>query len=137
MLNRRQHLRRIAAFFAAIMDIFGPRTEASQQSLVELTLPREPAHDEVVWLQIQTGMLPHGAVVTVTSTKGELLGSAAPYGSARGVSSTSYLVPLPESAIINGRIRFRLMIEQPGQPGRAPRPDEVETVVPVYVPVTK
>jgi hypothetical protein len=97
-------------------DIPVPAVEAEQQNLVERTLPREPAHDEAVWLQIQ---VPPGTVIRVSSSEGELLGSVTTYGSARGPSSTTYLVPLPKTAIVNGRIRVRLMIEQPRQPGRS------------------
>ena len=105
--------------------------------MVELTLPRAPADDEAVWLQIQAGVLAPAAVITVSGSDGKLLGSVAPYGSARGAPSATYLVPLPKTAIVNGRIRVRLTVEQPGKPSREPGAEEVQNVVPVYVPVTK
>jgi hypothetical protein len=137
MLNRRQYLcLMIAALFAAISGMSMLAVGASQNS-VELTLPREPAYDEAVWLQIQVGVLAPRTSIRVDSSEGELLGSVSPYGSARGAPSATYLVPLPKTAIVNGRIRVRLTVEQPEKPSRAPRADEVENVVPVYVPVTK
>lgn len=85
---------------------------------------------------IQVGMLAPRTSNRVDSTDGELLGSVAPYGSARGAPSSNYLVPLPKTAIANDRIRVRLSVEEPGKPGRGPRANEVENVIPVYVPVT-
>jgi hypothetical protein len=138
MLESRHHLPVIiAALLAAITFVFVPTIEASQQGLVELTLPRAAADDEAVWLQIQIGVLARGAVIRVSSTNGELLGSVSSYGSARGAPSPTYLVPLPKTAVVNGRIRVRLTVDEPGKPSRAPRADEVENVIPVYVPVTK
>jgi hypothetical protein len=138
MLDRRQCLCLMtAALLAAGPGISVPAAGAEQQNLVELTLPRAPADDEAVWLQIQAGVLAPGAAIRVTGSGGELLGSVAPYGSARGAPSATYLVPLPKTAIVDGRIKVRLTIEQPGKPSRAPRADEVENVAPVYVPVTK
>jgi hypothetical protein len=104
--------------------------------LVELTLPRAPARDEAVWLQIQAGVLAHGASIGVSSSDGELFGSVSPYGSIRGARSTTYLVPLPKTAIVNGRLQLRLTVEEPGEPSREPRANEIESVVPIYVPVT-
>jgi hypothetical protein len=126
-----------AALFAVRADIPVPAVGAEQQNLVELTLPRAAADDQAVWLQIQVGVLAPGAVIRVSSSDGELFGSVAPYGAARPARSATYLVPLPKTAVVNGRIRVQLTVEQPGKPGRAPRADEVENVVPVYVPVTK
>jgi hypothetical protein len=138
MLDRRQRLCLLtAALFAVRAGIAVPAAVAEQQNLVELTLPRAPADDEAVWLQIQAGVLAPGAVINVNGSDGEQLGSVAPYGSARGAPSATYLVPLPKTAVVNGRIRVRLTVEQPGKPGRAPSADEVENVVPIYVPVTK
>jgi hypothetical protein len=138
MPSRRQRLcLTIAALFAAVAATVVPGAGAQQRSVIELTLPREPAQDEAVWLQIQVGVLGPGASITVSSSNGELLGSVAPYGSARGAPSATYLVPLPKTAIVNGRIRVQLTVEQAGKPSREPRADEVQNVVPVYVPVTK
>jgi hypothetical protein len=127
----------IAALLAAMSVVFAPAADASQQNLLELTLPREPTHDEVVWLEIQAGVLAPGTVIRVSSSDGKLFGSVSPYGSARNARSVTYLVPLPKTAVVDGRIRVRLTVEQPGKLGRAPRADEVENVVPVYMPITK
>jgi hypothetical protein len=138
MRDRRQHLCLLtAALLTAGAGITAPAAGVEQQNLVELTLPRAPADDEAVWLQIQAGALARGAVIRVSGSDGELLGSVAPYGSARGAPSATYLVPLPKTAIVNGRIRVRLTVEQPGKPSREPHAEEVQNVVPVYVPVTK
>jgi hypothetical protein len=138
MPDRRQHLCLLTAALLAVGGgIAAPAAGAEQQNLVELTLPRAPADDEAVWLQIQAGVLAPGSVIRVSRSDGELLGSVAPYGSSRGAPSATYLVPLPKSAIVDGRIKVRLTVEQPGKPSRAPGADEVESVVPVYVPVTK
>jgi hypothetical protein len=138
MRDRRQRLRLMtAALLVAGGSFAAPAAGAEQQNLIELALPRAPADDEAVWLQIQAGVLAPGSVIRVSGSDGELLGSVAPYGSARGAPSATYLVPLPKSAIVDGRIKVRLTVEQPGKPSRAPGADEVESVVPVYVPVTK
>jgi hypothetical protein len=109
----------IAALLAAIAGISMPAVGASQQSLVELTLPRAAADDQAVWLQIQVGVLAPGAVIRVSSSDGELFGSVAPYGAARAARSATYLVPLPKTAVVNGRIQVRLTVEQPGNRDRS------------------
>jgi hypothetical protein len=48
----------------------------------------------------------------------------APY--APGSRSTTATVPVPRSAIVDGRLRLRLQVLEPGAPPRAPRPGEVQ-----------
>jgi hypothetical protein len=107
-----------------------------QQESVELILPRPAADREAVRLQISVGELARGARLRVSTGNGVLLGTVSPFGVRRGQAAGSYTLPLPATAIVNGRVELRLEVEEPGAVARAPKPGEVEGVTLVYVPVT-
>jgi len=45
---------------------------------------------------------------------------------APGSRSTTATVPVPRSAIVDGRLRLRVQVLEPGVPPRPPRPGEVQ-----------
>ena len=109
----------------------------AQQRMIELTLPRPATSEEAVWVQVRARMLPRGTEIRVSTSDGTLLGTVSPYGAAsHDRQATTYTIPLPENAIVDGRVQLRLEVDEPGQPPRAPRPVEVESVNLIYVPIS-
>lgn len=125
-----------AAWIAAACVLLAGPAVATPPGTVELTLPRPAAHDEAVWLQVRTGPLAGGAEIHVSTSDGVFLGTVSPFGGRRDQGAT-YTIPLPKTAIRDGRIRVRLDVHAPEGRARAPRPGEVEDVTLIYVPVTR
>jgi len=102
---------------------------------MELALVRPPSANEAVGLELHVGPLPPGARLRVVGGSGEVLGAVTPYGVSRAAEGGSYTVMVPDTAIVDGRVRFRLIIEAPNAAPRAPGLAEVEKVTLIYVPV--
>jgi hypothetical protein len=120
-----------------VIALIGPLTStlaAEESRIVELATPRPPGHGEAVQLQVTTGPLPQGARLTVVTEEGEILGAVAPFGRPHDRGSTTATVPVPRSAVGDGRLRLRLEVIEPGAPPRPPRPDEVKRLDLVLVP---
>lgn len=135
-----RHVVRIALVLAlagAPCAVAGGAFAADQDMPVELVLPRPAAADEAVWLQVRAGALPRGAEIVIRSRDGSLLGTVSPVGLRGSPGATTHLVPVPASAVVDGRVRVRIAIEQAGAAPRAPQPREVEDVTLTYVPVTR
>jgi hypothetical protein len=105
-----------------------------QQSVIELPLPRAPAAGEDVWLQLRVGPLPRGTEIRVSTSDGVLVGTASPFGAPQSQGPATYTIPLPKAAIVAGSVRLRLDVDQPGLPGRAPRPGEILDATLIYLP---
>lgn len=106
-----------------------------EEGVTEMTLERAPRANEAVALEVRVGPLPSGARVRIVSDTGEVLGVVAPFGRLQAGGVSAHVVPLPARVIRRGRVRFRLTLDLPGAPPRAPGPSEVEKVSVIYVPV--
>jgi hypothetical protein len=126
----------VACLCAVLIATDVSATDNSQQGSVELALPRAAAGNEAVWLRVSLGALPPGARLRISTKDGTPLGTAAPFGARQAQQPATYTIPLPKTAIVDGRVRLRLEVDEHGAPARAPRPGEVEDVVLIYVPVT-
>jgi hypothetical protein len=107
---------------------------AEESAMIELAAPRQAGRGEAVQVQIAIGTLPRGARLVLSTENGEILGAVAPFGPPGGRASTVATVPIPRSAMVNGRLRLRLQVVEPGAPPRAPRRSEVERLDLVVVP---
>jgi hypothetical protein len=87
----------------------------------------------MLWIEIRAGSLEGRWEIAVSTADGLALGTVSPSGVPRGPGAT-YALPLPREAVRDGRVRLRLDVLEPGAPPRTPRPGEVESVTPVYVP---
>jgi hypothetical protein len=114
----------IAALAARLLALATSTLVAEEAAVIELAVPRAAAGSESVELAITTGALPRGARLALSTDNGEILGAVAPY--APGARSTTATVPVPRSAIVDGRLRLRVEVLEPGAPPRPPRPDEVQ-----------
>lgn len=131
------HLASSLVLFSAAALFCAMSIAAQQPAEIELVLPHTAASDKAVWLQIQAGLLPRGAEVLVTTADGAVLGTVSPFGGPRGRAAGAYTIPLPKSAIIDGRVRIRLAVQVPGATARQPHLSEVLSVDLVYVPISR
>ena len=118
----RPHLA-ITALAAGLLAFASVRA-ADEAPVIELAAPRAAAGGESVELAVTTGALPRGARLALSTENGEILGAVTPY--APGLRSTTATVPVPRSAIVDGRLRLRVQVLEPGAPPRPPRPGEVQ-----------
>ena len=118
----RPHLA-ITALAASLLAFTSVRA-ADEAPVIELAAPRAAAGGESVELAVTTGALPQGARLALSTENGEILGAVTPY--APGLRSTTATVPVPRSAIVDGRLRLRVQVLEPGAPPRPPRPGEVQ-----------
>jgi hypothetical protein len=127
----RQYLS-IAALAVGLLASSTSTLIAEESPMLELAAPRPVGRDESVELQITTGPLPRGARLALSTENGEVLGAVAPYTPDRPSNTAS--VPVPRSALVDGHLRLRLQVLEPGAPPRPPRPGEVQSVDLVVVP---
>jgi hypothetical protein len=128
-------MRHYLSIAALAVGLLGPSTStlaAEESAMIELAAPRAAARGESLQVQITTGPLPAGARLALLSENGDILGAVAPYPP--GGRSNTATVPVPRSAIVDGRLRLRLQVLEPGAPPRGPRPGEVERVDLVAAP---
>lgn len=100
---------------------------------VVLTVPRAPAADEALWLNVRLGVLERGARVLVLSDDGKLLGAISPFAIVPGQKAGTYTIPLPESSVREGRVAVRVVVEEAERVTRPSRRGEVEDVALEYV----
>jgi hypothetical protein len=120
-------MRRYLAIAALVAGLFALATSArvaEESPVIELAAPPAVARGGSVELAVTTGALPQGARLALSTENGEILGAVAPY--APGSRSTTATVPVPRSAIVDGRLRLRVEVLEPGSPPRPPRPGEVQ-----------
>jgi len=122
----------IAALAVGVLPSWMDMLVAEDSAMIELAAPRQAGRGDSVELQITTGPLPRGARLTLSTEGGEGLGAVTPYPPGR--QSNTATVPVPRSAIVDGRLRLRLEVLEPGAPARAPRPSEVQRVELVVAP---
>jgi hypothetical protein len=107
---------------------------AQENSVIELSAPRSPRPDEAVEIQIVTGPLPRGARLSVMTEQGEVLGSVAPFVLPGDEGGSSATIPVPRGMLVDGRLRLRLQVVQPGAASRTPSADEIRRMDLIIVP---
>ena len=119
----------IAAVALAFAGLSPAHAEAVATSrAVELALPRAVSANEAIDLEVQTGVLPRGTEIEVTTPSGERIGTISPFAVRSGHAAGTYTLPLKASDIHDGRVTVRLTVIQYGMPERAPTADEVPNV---------
>src|SRR5262245_33687027 len=118
---------RKALYFAvslvAFSGLWTDPTTAQESRMLELVAPRALGRGESVEIQITTGPLAPGARLVVMTEQGEVLGQVTPFGVPGVGSGNTATVPVPRGAMVDGRLRLRLLLFERGAPPRAPRPD--------------
>ena len=130
-------MRQCLSIAVLVMGLVGPlmgTLVAEESAMIELAAPRPAGRGEAVQVQVTTGPLPRGARLALIAENGEILGAVAPFGPQGARGSTTATVPVPQSAMVDGRLRLRLQVVEPGAQPRAPRPGEVERLDLVVVP---
>jgi hypothetical protein len=102
-------------------------TLAAQDSrMIELSAPRALRSGESVEIEVTTAPLPRGARLVVMTEQGEVLGVVTPFNVPGTGTGSTATVPVPRTAMTDGRLRLRLQLIEQGAAPRAPRADEVE-----------
>ncbi|HEY1544494.1 MAG TPA: hypothetical protein VGG01_19015 [Xanthobacteraceae bacterium] len=117
---------------AALMLLALPAADVAAQNAtpaqaLTLSLPHPLGAGETAFIEVQLGTLAKGHVVDITTAAGQPLGTLSPFGARPGQRAGTYTLPVPASAIHDGRLAIRLTITQPGGP-RAPTAQEVRGV---------
>jgi hypothetical protein len=101
---------------------------ATTARVVELALPRAVSANEAVDLEVQTGVMPRGTEIDVTTPSGGLLGTISPFAIPPGHPAGTYTIPLSASDIVNGHVTVQLSLKGYGIPPRPPTASEVRNV---------
>lgn len=101
---------------------------AATAGAVELAVPYSAAANERLDLQVQTGVMPRGTQIEVTTPSGELLGTISPFAIPPGHPAGTYTIPLSAGDIVNGHVSVRLSLKGYGIPPRPPTANEVRNV---------
>jgi hypothetical protein len=104
---------------------------ASAQSAARdmtLQLPHPLAADETAFIIVEIGTIGRGQEVEVTTAAGQSLGVISPFSVRAGQEAGTYPLPVPATAVRDGRVSLRLTISQFGAPPRAPTAEEVRSV---------
>lgn len=111
----------------AVTPVSAARAQEAQREMV-LTLPRPLAAGDTAFVEVQVGAIPRGRTIAVMTASGQSLGTLSGFGNRTKQDAGTFTVPVPATAIANGRLALRLSISQPGGAPRAPTADEVRGV---------
>jgi hypothetical protein len=116
---------RAPAALLALAALFALSSGAAEGRLFRLTLPHELREGETAILEVTLGRLTTREPIEVRTATGRLLGAVSTLGVPRGREAGTYLVPVPNDAIVKGALSIRLSI---GRSRRAPTREEVKAV---------
>jgi hypothetical protein len=105
--------------------------------MIELAAPRPLNRGESIQVQIKTGPLPRGARLTLMTERGEILGAVTPFGPSGERDGSTATVPIPRTAMSDGRLRLQLQVTAPGMSPRPPRADEIRGLDVVLSPASE
>jgi hypothetical protein len=114
----------IFALIAELMSLPTSALAAEESRMVELSSPRALQAGDSIELQVATGPLPRGSRLVVMTERGETLGVVAPFNVPGTGSGATATVPVPQTAMTDGRLRLRLQVVEQGAAPRAPRAEE-------------
>lgn len=98
---------------------------AQESSMIELAVPGSSSRGGSIELRVKSDSLPAGARVVFMNEQGDALGGITQFGPS-GKRETPVL--LPRAAVIDGHVRLRVQVIEPGSPPRSPRPGELEVL---------
>lgn len=101
--------------------------QTSRDGEIVLTVPRPVGAGETVFVEVQVGAVPRGRSVEVTTAAGRSLGVIKAFGVRPGQDTGTHALPVPSSAIQDGRLALRLRVRQ-GDKLTVPTADEVRGV---------
>jgi len=118
---------RLGAVALVLLAIVAPQGSAAQEQredgAIVLNLPRPIGAGETAFLEIAVGAIGR-AQIEVTTDTGQPLGTVSPFGARVGQDAGAFTLPIPASAIRDGRVAVRLMVRQGGTL-RPPTAEEV------------
>lgn len=90
---------------------------------ISLEVPEEQSSAGTIWLEVRTGALPLGTVVSLSTPDGSWSTQLTPFGTGRQALPLSYQVAVPATALTAGKLELEAEIARPGE---APRPPNIE-----------
>jgi hypothetical protein len=118
---------RAGALLAFLLILMTQVANMASAQEVELALPHPLRPGEMAWLAVEVGPV-GGRQIEVTTSAGQKLGTISPFGIRAGQPAGTYTLPIPASAIEDGRLVARFSITQPGGPPRPATAAEVRSV---------
>jgi hypothetical protein len=116
---------RAPAAILVVAALFALSVRGAEGRLFHLTLPHELQEGETAILEVTLGRLTTREPIEVRTATGRLLGAVSTVGVPRGREAGTYLVPIPNDAIVKGGLSIRLTL---GRGKRAPSHEEVKGV---------
>lgn len=116
-----------ALVLLALVAPHGSAAEAQRtEREIVLNLPRPLGAGETAFIEIEVGAVGRGRIALTTDT-GRELGVISPFGVRAGQDAGTYTLPVPATAIRDGRVAVRLTIRQ-GDTTRPPTAQEVRGI---------
>ena len=114
----------------ALLALVAPHGSAAEAQRAEreivLNLPRPLGAGETAFIEIEVGAVGRGRIEVTTDT-GRALGVVSPFGVRAGQNAGTYTLPVPATAIRDGRVAVRLTM-QARRNDRPPTAQEVRGV---------
>lgn len=119
--------RYLAALLIGFAGLWSAALAAEDSRMIELAAPRALERADRIELQVTVAALPADSRVVIRTEQGEVLGVVTPFG-LRPAESTA-TIAVPSRVLVDGRLRLRLQVQEPGTPARAAREDEVRATL--------
>ncbi len=110
---------------------------ATPARMLTLDLPHSPSANEAIRAVVTVGVLPRDARIVVRTADGEIAGTISPFGIRPGRKAGVYMIPIPNGAVVDGKVSLRLEVVQKDAETRAPTKVEVEDVKLTLIAVTQ
>ena len=104
---------RPAAAALALLALMAPQSAAQAPRAdgeIVLNLPRPIGSGETAFIEVRVGAIGR-AQIEVTTGTGQPLGTVSPFGARVGRDAGSFTLPIPASAIRDGRVAVRLTVQ--------------------------
>jgi hypothetical protein len=103
-----------------------------------LPLPRQPAANEMLVIQIWVGAIGRGTKIVVRATDQKIAGTIVPFGIRPGQKAGMHTIPVPANAVADKKVSLRLeVLEKGAKAARAPTRLEIEDAKLSFIPVSK
>jgi hypothetical protein len=97
-----------------------------EKRILNIPLPNEATQSEFIFLNVTVKALPRGGKLTLHDMDGNILGTAAPFGSEGNLDPLTFVIPIPAHFAQNQNLQLQAQIFLPNEGrGRGPSDDEL------------
>ncbi len=101
-----------------------------------LTLPRQPAENEMLVIKIWVGAISRGTKIVVRATDQEIAGTIVPFGIRPGQKAGMHIIPVTAKAVGDKTVSLRFeILERGARAPRVPTRLEIEDAKLAFIPV--